>query len=192
MEKTATATTRDRELPPAQPAPAHTTRRPGARYPRTRPHQVSVAAGSCLQARQIFIAPLPVRQGAGMELIQGETPAQAEHLAAHPTEEMAQQRLDLPRIVDVLVPHQQTVIETIFQPELHSRGELPSQRPQPRPFAGNGHPQHPVLLQQQTRPGDHLGQVAQMLEGRHGRDAVVPLLFGHFADIRPDVSHPRQ
>lgn len=80
------------------------------------------------------------------------------------------------------MPHQRAVVQAVASTEFQPARELPAQRLEDGAFAGNGGAENVVWMEEQDAAGDDFRQVVDVLQRRHGRDPVVRLLDGHFAD----------
>src|SRR5678815_626774 len=72
-----------------------------------------------------------------VEAIQGDGSCQAEDFAFDPFEEVFQHFFNFSGRIDVLVLHEQSVIQPVLESELQPRGQFPTQSPKERAFTGN-------------------------------------------------------
>jgi hypothetical protein len=106
-------------------------------------------------------------------LIKGQRLGQPENTVADYSEKVAQHILDLSSSVDVLVPHQDFIIEVVSGAKVQRCGGRPAQTPKDCSFARNARSKLSSIVQEERAAGDEIRQVANMFECGDGSNAIV-------------------
>ena len=97
---------------------------------------------------QVLPAAFQPGVSAGKELVEGEAAAETEDPALKLLKEIGEYRLDLACCIDVLVSHQEPVVEPVLEPELYTCGQFPGQCPENGAFAGDAGAETATWFQQ--------------------------------------------